>query len=629
MKANYVVLLFFSVAVLLFARSCLAEKTIFESQKAWEKANIIDEEEVKQAELLESSQITPVDSSMQMKKSQCPNNCNNHGNCISGICNCATGWAGIDCAVAVTSLRNGQTVRNTVNTKDWNYYHYRITRTGEDLRLVVNSTSGDCDLFVQRSQLPTRENYYARDVSSSAVKNFVLNLPQIPPGEWYIGVFGFSTCSYSMTAIEIDAFHDCPNGCSGHGDCRMGTCTCYPFYGGSDCSLSARQLTARQRVGGSVELGQWSYYVFNLEENTFDVIINETSAQGDVDIFVKYAAFPNETHFDYRDISVSKNFALTISTKTKGYWYIGVFGFQATSYMIQVVPYSTCLNFCSKHGNCDGNGCICTPGFNGLACENMIGELKNRAVVSGFVSSDMWNYYHFTGSTTNNIIVEVNQHSETAGADCDVYVRGGDKPTLELFDFRNVGLEDSIQITIPNPQFTTWYIGVYGYATCTYNVTQYVSTSCIPGCNPPFGQCAPDGSCICAPNYAGPTCSTPVVPLQNGVSVGPNALMTGQWAYYVVNTTSVSLAVHMKEMEDWSIGYYWLFVSQQTFPTLLDHDYSDMDTNTAEHTIRFPTHAHRHHAQQFYIGVYGSPFDLDTQDSHRGTYKLVAWGPEI
>jgi len=584
------------------------------ASRARARANIIDDDEE--------------DLGNEKQKRNCPNDCSLHGSCDAPTqtCTCAKGYAGIDCSIVVTPLVSRQPVRGTVRTKEWNYFSIHLN-TGQELKLIVNSTSGDCDLFVQRTRLPTREDYYQRDVSSGAVKNFVMDLKGPLAGDWYVGMFGFSTCAYTLTPISIAQNADCPNGCSNAGDCIEGKCHCQSFYGGADCSMHATLLRSGQKVSDALGAHQWNYYVFNLvRDNTFDVIVNETGNAGDVDVFVKGGSFPNETTWDYRDVSTSHNFALTVANSNNGYYYIGVYGFLATNYQIQVVSYSSCLNFCSKHGQCVAAGCQCSSGFNGQACETMVGELTDGTTANGFVSSDTWNYYHFTASTVNEITVTVNQQADEPGADCDVYIKRGSNPTLTSFDYRNVGVQSRIQINIPNPQFNTWYIGIYGYATCTYTVTQSTSTQCAPGCVAPYGTCTSTGTCACNAGWSGDDCQTPVKVLSPGTTYGPDTLSTGRWAYFLFNTTSSSVVVHMKEIEDWSIGYYWLFVSEQDFPTLSVHDYSDMNTNVQEHTIRFQTNS-QGQPSQYYIGVYGSPFDLDTGDNHRGTYKLVAWGP--
>lgn len=47
-----------------------------------------------------------------------------------------------------------------------------------------------------------------------------------------------------MTAsVSRDLTSACPRGCSGHGECVLGTCECAPGYDGQDCSLSKCDTT--------------------------------------------------------------------------------------------------------------------------------------------------------------------------------------------------------------------------------------------------------------------------------------------------------------------------------------------------------------------------------------------------
>ncbi|XP_028967535.1 teneurin-m [Galendromus occidentalis] len=60
-------------------------------------------------------------------------------------------------------------------------------------------------------------------------------------GTWYLSIINddFLETTMAVTAtVASDVSSDCPNGCSGHGNCEMGKCKCHPGFSGSDCSDS-------------------------------------------------------------------------------------------------------------------------------------------------------------------------------------------------------------------------------------------------------------------------------------------------------------------------------------------------------------------------------------------------------
>lgn len=60
-------------------------------------------------------------------------------------------------------------------------------------------------------------------------------------GHWFMSLYNDDgdPQEISFTAgVADDMTHNCPNGCSGKGECLMGHCQCNPGFGGDDCSES-------------------------------------------------------------------------------------------------------------------------------------------------------------------------------------------------------------------------------------------------------------------------------------------------------------------------------------------------------------------------------------------------------
>lgn len=60
-------------------------------------------------------------------------------------------------------------------------------------------------------------------------------------GHWFLSLYNDDGDPQEVSfvaAVADDMTHNCPNGCSGKGECLMGHCQCNPGFGGDDCSES-------------------------------------------------------------------------------------------------------------------------------------------------------------------------------------------------------------------------------------------------------------------------------------------------------------------------------------------------------------------------------------------------------
>lgn len=60
-------------------------------------------------------------------------------------------------------------------------------------------------------------------------------------GHWFLSLYNDDGDPQEVTfiaAVADDMTHNCPNGCSGKGECLLGRCQCNPGFGGDDCSES-------------------------------------------------------------------------------------------------------------------------------------------------------------------------------------------------------------------------------------------------------------------------------------------------------------------------------------------------------------------------------------------------------
>ena len=221
-----------------------------------------------------------------------------------------------------------------------------------------------------------------------------------------------------------------------------------------------------------------------------------------------------------------------------------------------VVPSDECLSRCSLHGRCVDGECRCNPGFSGDDCEWMEPSLALSRPQDGFVAINDWNYYNTRVITQNSLVITLNQMT----GDCDVYVRGNDKPTLFDYDYFDMTNTSQIRLAIRQPGDTTWYIGIFGWAACQYSIAITEELFCDCGLDNPHGHCHENGiDCVCDEGWSGVDCSTPLRVLANQEVVS-GEVTKYHWQYYeflVDNSTTGVLS--LKERD--TVGLLWMFVS--------------------------------------------------------------------
>eukprot|EP01125_Pyxidicula_operculata_P020770 TRINITY_DN7772_c0_g2_i1.p1 TRINITY_DN7772_c0_g2~~TRINITY_DN7772_c0_g2_i1.p1 ORF type:complete len:749 (-),score=101.15 TRINITY_DN7772_c0_g2_i1:136-2382(-) len=107
--------------------------------------------------------------------------------------------------------------------------------------------------------------------------------------------------------------------------------------------------------------------------------------------------------------------------------------------------------------------------------------------------------------------------------------------------------------------------------------------NCPYNCN---GQNCVNGECECNQNNWGKYCQWPLVPLEKGQVLNSQSVSAGSWILYSIPiTTSVA---ELKITVQWSGGlmYPLVFVNKNTYPTVTNYVFADLDTNTASKTVR-------------------------------------------
>mmetsp|Transcript_21706 Transcript_21706/g.32212 ORF Transcript_21706/g.32212 Transcript_21706/m.32212 type:complete len:613 (+) Transcript_21706:2444-4282(+) len=236
---------------------------------------------------------------------ECSNDCSgdSHGRCLNsnGVCICNPGYIGDWCQIKTTSVEYGETQTGIVQANFWNYYQFS-TFTANNIEIFVEELGDfdreDCDLYVREGSKPTHFLFDYRDISVRSSFSLVIENPG--SATWYIGMLGYSSCSYSL---RIEETQECPNQCSNHGQCDNGRCICDEDFTGDDCSFMIMHINSDQLVTDSVPDNQWRYYALevNPDAGFVDILLREVNSNGYLWLFVASGDYPTVRDYDYSD----------------------------------------------------------------------------------------------------------------------------------------------------------------------------------------------------------------------------------------------------------------------------------------------------------------------------------------
>ncbi|XP_049696807.2 teneurin-m isoform X7 [Helicoverpa armigera] len=145
----------------------------------------------------------------------------------------------------------------------WNmqFYQTQASYVKFDYMIPRGASIG---VYARRNALPTHTQYHILEVLSGfkarttrtshkyhlqpSIKKEVTHYME--QGHWFLSLYNDDGDPQEITFIAMIAdemTHNCPNGCSGKGECLMGHCQCQAGFGGDDCSKSVCPVLCSQR----------------------------------------------------------------------------------------------------------------------------------------------------------------------------------------------------------------------------------------------------------------------------------------------------------------------------------------------------------------------------------------------
>jgi len=269
----------------------------------------------------------------------CVSQCSLHGDCISNICNCRSGYNGSYCENKTSLLSTNEIVTGFLDDNTWNYYTYQ-TSTIDNLLITVNqTTTGDCDLYIRWDSPPSRWEFDYFHIAMDS--NFSLSVPNSINKILYIGLYGWSRVGYNM---KITISTACIPACM-HGQCSPeGLCFCDPQWSGAACDQPTTTLLSTVQVMNNITANQWHYYNFASNQPTLLIALhedNESPYVGFLYLLISEDSTPNLLVYDHGDTSLTKpnhlvNLFLDDRPGETINWVIAVYG---TGFIINPVSY--------------------------------------------------------------------------------------------------------------------------------------------------------------------------------------------------------------------------------------------------------------------------------------------------
>lgn len=225
-------------------------------------------------------------------------------------------------------------------------------------------------------------------------------------------------------------------------------------------SESDKSIAAGDNRAGTVARDEWHYYVLSVDDTVDRVRFDLSELSDDADLYIRQGSRPsghvsNGGIFDgHSALGGTSNEVVELPNTGANSWYVGVHGWRGTRYTLNA------NSFDDTTGGGGGTGDGETTLIDGDG-------------VAESVATGAWTYFKI--QTTDN-------HSslsfDLSGLqdDADLYVRAGARPSghegdggvYDCGSFR--GGTSAEHCTVDNTGATTWYVGVYGYRSSSFNL---------------------------------------------------------------------------------------------------------------------------------------------------------------
>jgi len=324
------------------------------------------------------------------------------------------------------SLQIGVPVSGTVSVHTMQFYTFEVSDANSDISIAVTARDGNVNLFVAVNYEPSQTNYtwaqqgwFSGDVLTlrHADAGFCASSPSGAPCVYYLGVYGISASNYTLTVSS-----------------------------GAEATTLADGVPVRAHL----EAGTYGYYQFALAGVGHELDITLTALSGDPDIIMSNDTVCARPRFGMLCPHVwtsgqAGSDSLTVVSAAPGHYYIGVYAFTNTTFVISAYSRDP-------------------------AGDSVI-NLVNGQPQSGTVDQRTYKYYQIHASDGSPLSITL---SVSVG-DPDLYVTYSPDnvdpvmPTVSHHNWASTAAGGDF-ISIPTTQPGVYTIGVYGFTSATYTI---------------------------------------------------------------------------------------------------------------------------------------------------------------
>lgn len=290
------------------------------------------------------------------------------------------------------------------------FFRFEVPAGRAHLLFRTSGGTGNADMYIRRNSKPTTATWDYRPIASGNTESISIGSPA--GGTWYIMLKG--AAAYSGLTLEAD--------CGSAGTAIVLTNN-VPIVGISGTAMS--ELLYKIEVPPA--------------QQKFEIRIS--GGKGDADLYVRRGSAPETWNYDYRPYLIGNEEAVDVRNPQGGTWYIMIRGHQAFSDVTLVCRY----------------GRDTTPDDTTV--------LQNGVAVEGVGDAANSEKFYQIEVPAGQAKLEISTSGGTG--DVDLYVRRGEKPSGNEWDYRPYAIGNNEKVTVENPQAGAWHIMLRGYTLYT------------------------------------------------------------------------------------------------------------------------------------------------------------------
>eukprot|EP01100_Stratorugosa_tubuloviscum_P014799 TRINITY_DN8100_c0_g1_i1.p1 TRINITY_DN8100_c0_g1~~TRINITY_DN8100_c0_g1_i1.p1 ORF type:complete len:577 (+),score=158.43 TRINITY_DN8100_c0_g1_i1:103-1833(+) len=396
----------------------------------------------------------------------CSSTCLNGGRCDQGKCLCTNTYKGIDCSEFIPPIENDQSYNGDLILYEYDYYYLNISKYMSNIQIRVQDHQlGDVDVYASYNSKPTRHQYNYGNTTSSDITIIKITNPH--QGLLWIGLYGYNPYQRYTLIVTWDTadIPDCISGCSQHGTCSYGVCSCKSDYFGSSCEYYNQPMIVGIDYAGFITTNNWNYYILQSSTQNTIIINLESFVDENCDLFIKAGnQYPTQSSYDFINISNTNKEQIQIVSPGINNYRIGILAKTSScNYLVYLDQKDLCSCGQNAHGNCQSGStiCHCDSGWAGHHCDI---EVKPLAQVNNLelkIKTSEWQYYSIKaqGSTISIVAKEL----LTQGM-IELFIKAANFPTKLDFDTKNQTLTEfhTLELEFNQPSNQLYYIGIFG-----------------------------------------------------------------------------------------------------------------------------------------------------------------------